>query len=240
MNSGYDRSNTSIGTHSTGMIHRDQKSQLLLDLIVKVRGKLRLSSLSSYQRDYINTTLSSLDVLINSLETEYNKSLSHELYIKFNSVILGFDSLICDTHTGDESPTLSRSRSKIIQTEPIRPSSHRDSFYNDSSNMFTVGEVLEESTHVNDLSPEGEDKIDHSKSFTTPIKNSFSRSSSISKATITKDPIHIEGTNFRRFTTPGIDNRFKHSIKEVLRMSSPVRHDDDYSKSFESNNIFLD
>lgn len=171
----------------------------LSGLVMKTKERLLLSDLSSYQKDYISTTLSSLHAVLESLQPQYSQ-LPGQLYDCFYSLIMKFDLLIPDD---------------------------KESF------SYSVNETLQDDTPMKSLK------------FSTPIKNSFSRSSSISKAEITREnvlrePVHLDGNNFRRFTTPGIDNQFKHSITEVLRMSSPVRDDNDYSKSFESNNVFLD
>lgn len=247
---GYESTGTAIGvSKGAGMASKSEEIgfgrvlektgdenelQGLVEMIKIAKQRIRLSQLDRYQQQYLDTSLSSLQVLINSLESEYGKSFPGDVYATLRSLIMKFEVMAGPSHSTSSSPIAGRSR--FLRSNPSRAIPPKST----PSRSINGTEIIDESTHHFDTS-------NHEASrFSTPIRNSFSRSSSISKATITKEnvtsePIHIDGTVFRRFTTPGIDNHFRHSISEVLRMSSPVKRNDyDYSKSFDSNNVFLD
>lgn len=184
--------------------------------IRQLQHSLLSSDLNPYQTEYISTSLTSLESLITSLKEQYDsKDLPQDVFEQFSTLIVKFESLI------------------------IKASSRKSSF---TSIQHPPSRYIDDTIEDGDVSMVGNrtNKSRTSSAFNSPVKHSFSRSSSISKPTITKEnvlrePITSDSTDFLRFATPGLNQQLQGLFKAV-----DVRDLKGLQELSKSSDVFVD
>lgn len=169
--------------------------ETLTNSIERIQEYLRSSDLNPYQTEYITTSLTSLQSLITSLKVQYdNGNLPQDLYEQFSTLIVKFKQLVFKAN----------SRKSSFISSPVHPKKYIDT-QDDADISFMTNKT---------------NKSQASSAFNSPMKKSFSRSSSISKPTITKEnvlrePLGNESVDFLRFATPGLNQQLQGIFKSV-------------------------